>query len=220
MPSIAQTKVKSKNTLDFMPIEEIRDGVVILTNGSFVSVLASSSLNFALKSEDEQRAIISQYQNFLNGLDFSCQFYIQSRRLDIRPYLATLEDRIKEQTNDLLKVQTREYIKFVKGFTDATNIMKKTFYVVVPYTPSVLTQATGGGGFLSKLFKRGTDEENVSKKLAAFEETRAQLEQRVASVSQGLMRTGVRVETLGTEALVELFYKIFNPNEQESPIVG
>ena len=96
---------------DYIPIREIRDGVVILKTGEIRSILLVSSINFELKSHDEQLAILSGYQNFLNSLDFSIQLFIQSRKLDVRPYISVLEAREKEQLNDLIKIQTREYIE-------------------------------------------------------------------------------------------------------------
>ena len=131
--------ISAKATQDFVPIKEIRDGVIVTKDGSLQLILMASSLNIALKSEDEQAAIILQFQNFLNSLDFSLQIFIQSRKYDIRPYIALLEERERAQLNDLLKIQTREYISFIKSFTETTNIMSKNFFVVVPYAPSVLT---------------------------------------------------------------------------------
>ncbi|MEX0934752.1 MAG: hypothetical protein WDZ70_00295 [Candidatus Paceibacterota bacterium] len=199
---------------NFVPIKEIRNGVVVLKNGSLRSVLMASSLNFALKSQDEQTSIILQFQNFLNSLDFSVQFYVQSRELDIRPYVALLEEQYKEQVNDLLKIQTREYIEFVKTFTKEANIMSKNFFIVVPYTPPVFESGKGITSILPGKKKK------VDKKVqeASFEEYRTQLEQRMSVVEQGLVRTGVRVVQLGTEELIELFYKIFNPGDSEKPV--
>src|SRR3977135_1006373 len=117
----------SKATQDFVPIREVRDGVVVLKDGSLRSILLASSLNFSLKSDDERNAILFQFQDFLNSLDFPVQISIQSRRLDIRPYIALLEERYKEQINDLMKIQTREYIEFIKKFTETTSIMTKSF---------------------------------------------------------------------------------------------
>jgi hypothetical protein len=201
-----------KPTQDFVPLKEVRDGFAILKDGSMRAIVMSSSLNFALKSQDEQNAILFQFQDFLNSLDFSIQIYIQSRKLDIRPYIALLEERKKEQTNDLLKIQTQEYIGFVKNFTDTTNIMTKSFFVVVPYSPAILQ---GGNGF--GLFKKNAAEQQKQAD-ELFEENRAQLEERVAVVEQGLSRTGIRVVTLGSEEIIELFYKLFNPGDTEKPI--
>lgn len=203
----------AKPTQSFVPIREVRDSVVILKDNSMRALLLASSLNLALKSEDEQQATIMQFQNFLNSLDFSIQFFVQSRELDIRPYIALLEARHKEQIEELIKVQTKSYIDFIKSFTEQTNIMTKNFFIVIPYTPQVIQ--TGKG--LSGLFgKKG--EVNSKAQLAQFEEDRTQLEQRVGVVEQGLVRTGVRVARLGTEEIIELYYKLFNPGDSEKPI--
>jgi hypothetical protein len=127
--------VKSTAAQQFVPIKEIRDGVVILSDGTMRMLLMASSVNIALKSEDEQSAILMQFQNFLNSLEFSTQIFIQSRRLDIRPYLMILEERLQEEVNDLLKIQIREYVNFIKTVAKSTNIMNKLFLIVVPYAP-------------------------------------------------------------------------------------
>jgi len=204
----------SKTTQDFVPIKEIRQGVVVLKDGSLRGILICSSLNFALKSADEQTSILLQFQNFLNSLDFSVQIFIQSRRLDIRPYIALLDERVKEQSNDLMKVQTREYINFIKAFTENTNIMTKTFFVVVPYSGTAI-QGTGVSGIFGG---KKTAKQTAENDLAAFEEHRSQLEQRMGTVEQGLAGCGVRTISLGTEEVIELFYKIFNPGDTEKPI--
>lgn len=201
-----------KPTQEFIPIKEIRDGFALLKDGSMRALIMTSSLNFALKSNDEQSAILFQFQDFLNSLDFSIQIFIESRKLDIRPYVALLEERKKAQTNDLLKIQTQEYIGFVKNFTDTTNIMTKSFFIVVPYSPALLQK---GGGL--SMFKKHNEEE-VKKETELFEENRAQLEERVSIVSQGLARTGLRVVNLGSEEIIELFYRLFNPGDTEKPI--
>ncbi len=206
--------VSAKTTQEFVPIKEIRQGIVILKDDSLRGIVMASSLNFALKSADEQQSIIMQFQNFLNSLDFSIQIFIQSRKLDIRPYIALLENRQKEQVGDLLKIQTREYIEFIKNFTENSNIMTKTFFVVVPYSPAAVT----AGGVANVFGKKKTQAETAEKKLAEFEEHRSQLEQRMGVVTQGLVRCGIRTVELGTEEIVELFYKIFNPGDTEKPI--
>lgn len=208
--------LNAKSAQEFVPIQEIRDGVVILKNGPLRAVLMASSLNFALKSNDEQEAIIFQYQNFLNSLDFSVQFFAQSRRININPYLDTLREAEKNQTVELLKIQTREYIDFVKSFVESANIVSKTFYIVVPFDPPPFTDAAGALNSLLGLF-------NLNKKTDGggrtsdekFEEYRSQLWQRVETVSQGLIRTGVRVVPLNTEELIELYYGLYNPGEVE-----
>lgn len=213
-------KVASKPAQDFVPIKEVRDGIGVLKDGSYVMVLIGSSLNFALKSADEQTAIISQFQNFLNSLDFTVQILVQSRRLDIRPYLATLDDRLKDQTNELLKVQIREYIGFVRNFTESTSIMSKSFFIVVPYTPPPTLK--GPAGIFSSLFGKKDTQTQAEQddERARFEENRTQLEQRVNVVESGLVRAGVRTAVLGTEELVELFFKMLNPGEIVRPVLN
>ncbi|HVT75367.1 MAG TPA: hypothetical protein VHD69_03095 [Candidatus Paceibacterota bacterium] len=206
--------VNAKTTQDFVPIKEIRQGIVVLKDESLRAIVMASSLNFALKSADEQQSIIMQFQNFLNSLDFSVQIFIQSRKLDIRPYIALLENRLREQVSDLLKIQTREYIQFIKNFTENSNIMTKTFFVVVPYSPASINAGT----VTSILGKKKTAAEGAEQRIAEFEEHRSQLEQRVGVVTQGLVRCGIRTIELGTEEIVELFYKIFNPGDTEKPI--
>ncbi len=209
---------KSKTTQDFVPIREIRDGVVILKDGSMRALVLASSLNFALKSVDEQNSIIFQFQNFLNSLDFSVQIFIQSKKLDIRPYIALLEERYKEQVAELMKIQTREYIEFIKTFVENSNIMTKSFFIIVPYTPPMLTVSKNPiSNYIHKKSGKSSDE-NKAVANAEFEEYRSQLEQRVGVVEQGLVRCGIRVAELGTEEVVELYYKIFNPGETEKPI--
>lgn len=214
---MADQKVKAQATQDFVPIKEVRDGIVILKDGSLRALLMASSINLALKSRDEQEAVIGQFQNFLNSLEFSVQFFIESRDLDIRPYVALLEERYAAQLDDLMKIQIREYIAFIKDFTSRSNIMSKNFFIVVPYDPALIARGVGIGTAIGALL---TNKEAAAAAVSdqQFEEYRTQLEQRVAVIEQGMVRTGVRVAPLGTEEVIELFYKLFNPGELEKPL--
>lgn len=196
----------SASAQSFVPVRDIRDGVVLLKNGQLNMVLLASSINFALKSTDEQEAILRQFQSFLNTIDFSLQIYVQSRRLDIKPYLQLLSAREDQQYNDLMRIQLREYMKFVETFVSEVDIMSKNFFVVVPYTPLNLNLKSNLGGLFGS--KQTTPIEESS-----FAEHRVQLEQRVSVVEQGLSRLGVRTVALADEALVELYYHIFNPGD-------
>lgn len=199
-------------TQQFVPVKEIRNGTIILKDGGYRGVVICSSVNFGLKSADEQHAITLGFQNFLNTLDFSIQIVVNSRKMDLRPYLALLEEKSSEQKTELMRIQLREYIEFVRSFADQANIMTKSFYIVVPYAPRV--SASRAVGFLRR--------EDASAKSAAaqtsFEEDRAQLEQRLSLVIGGLAGTGVRAVPLGTEEVIELLYRSFNPGELENPI--
>lgn len=200
-----------KPTQNFISISEVRDGIMVLKDGGLRAILLATSVNISLKSADEQVAILLQFQNFLNTLEFSTQIVIHSRRRDMRPYLATLEERMKNQLEPLLKIQTKEYIEFIRAFSDQTNIMEKSFFVVVPFTPTSLSGSKGISGIFGGLGKKKGGVGTID--TAQFEEARSQLEQRIAVVAQGLSRVGVRTAQLGSEEVVELFYKIFNPGE-------
>lgn len=208
--------VAQKSTQEFIPIKEIRDDVAILKDGSMHVIMMASTLNFALKSEDEQNAIILQYQNFLNSLDFPVQFFIESRKLKIKPYISILQDAEGNQDNELLKVQIREYIEFIKSFVKMTNIVSKTFYISVPYTTASIEIRKGALGGLIGGFSKKTSKELSDK----FEEHKIQLQQRADIVQQGLASAGVRTVPLNTEELIELFYELFNPGEAAKDIIS
>lgn len=212
---IFKMALKAKATQDFVPIKEVRDGIVVLKNGELRAIVLANSVNLSLKSSDEQKATILQFQNFLNTLDFSIQISVQSRRLDIRNYLSLLEDRIKVQSEPLLKLQTREYIEFIKNFTETVSIMTKNFFVVVPYTQVNLRPQAR---IFKSLFSRGNKKEEDMKEQLDFEEKRSQLEQRVSVIQQGLSQCGIKSAQLNTEEAVEVFYKVFNPGELERKI--
>lgn len=199
-------------TQEFVPIKEIRDGIIVLKDGGYRGILICSAINFGLKSAEEQHAITLGFQNFLNTLDFSIQILINSRRMDLRPYLAILEEKAPEQKTELMRIQLREYIEFVRSFTDQTNIMTKSFYVIVSYAPQV--SAASAVSFL----RHDSAAERKASSKASFEEEKAQLEQRLSLVAAGLSGTGVRAVPLGTEETIELLYRSFNPGELENPI--
>lgn len=205
--------INSSPTQQFVPVREVRDGIIILKDDTMATVVLVSSINLSLKSYDEQRAVLMQFQGFLNTLDFSVQILIQSRRYDVRPYIITLENRLKVQTEQLLRVQTQEYIEFIRTFTEQVNIMRKSFYVVIPYNPPVVSQSSGVGKIFSFLNKK-----QDADRTADFEEQRTQLEQRVSVVEQGLSRLGLRVAQLGTQEAIELLYKTFNPGETSTGV--
>lgn len=214
MPEIKES-AKSKKSLasqEFLSIDSIRDGVVIMKDGGLRMILMASAFNFGLKSPDEQDAIIFQYQNFLNSIDFSLQFVIQSRKLNIEPYLSSLKEYEKAQDSELLKMQTAEYIEFVRSLVELSNIVAKSFYVVVPFSPS-LAEKTGALGVLQNLF--GTKKAGGNEGNGTFPEYKAQLLQRVDAVQLGLQRFGVRTAVLKTDELIELFYGLYNMQELE-----
>ena len=207
-PDMQASTPKGKPSQSLLPIAEIRDGVVVLKNGGMRAVLMVSSVNFALKSEDEQNALVYAYQDFLNSLDFSVQVIISSRKADISPYLGIVEEQRQKQKNELLRLQMGEYITFIRELVKNGNIMSKTFYVVVPFA----IQTSKKEGFLSKFlsgFRIATTGHTLSDD--EFTHNKAQLFQRVEQVAVGLRSLGLRLIPLDTQELIELYYTAYNP---------
>ncbi len=211
-------KNKSDNassTQKYVDVDEIRDGIIILKSGALRSILLVSSLNFDLKSTQEQDAIISQYQNFLNSLDFPVQIAVSSRRFNIEPYLDRLRDEEKQQQNELLRFQISEYKSFIKNLTEVSNIMSKYFYVVVPFSPVEDEQS----GLIDKLFGIFRTKEASFAHRELFETYKSQLLQRLSHVAGALEGTGVRVTQLNTEEIIELLYNSYNPSLYTATII-
>ena len=207
----------STSTQDFLEIKDIREGVIILKNNSIRGILMVSSLNFALKSEEEQSAIIYAYQSFLNSLDFSCQIIIQSRNINITPYLDSLKDLEARQTNELLKAQTTSYREFIKEMVSGDMVMTKNFYIVVPYN-LIEIFGIGGGAKKSNIFKvfSGNKENSGAPiKDDDFERCKTQLWQRMEFLALGLKRCGLEGVPLTTPELIELFWSIHHPDQAE-----
>ena len=196
--------LNARASQDFVPIKEIQDGVVVLKDGGLRAILMASSVNISLKSQDEQTAILLQFQDFLNTLDFSLQITLQSRKYDVTSYISILEEKLRDQTEPLLKIHTEN-----------VNIMTKHFFVVVPYDPTTFSKSSGG--LMSKIFP-SSNLSGEAKSREEFELNKSQLEQRVDLVEQGLSRMGIRTAQLKTDEEVELFYRVFNPGDAEAKI--
>lgn len=202
---------KPPSTQHYLDIAGIRDDVVMLKDGSLRAVLLTSSLNFALKSEDEQNAVIAGYVRFLNSIEFPVQIVVQSRKLNIDGYLEKLKQNEKEQTNDLLRVQTREYRQFIQELLQLQKIMEKRFYVLVPYNP-ISDMKRGFFSRASAVFKAATVVRLTEKK---FQERKKELMGRVGLVSTGLQSMGINTVLLNTQSLIELYYNTYNPETAE-----
>lgn len=196
----------SEPTQKYLDVSEIREDTVILKDGSMRAILAVSSTNFALKSEDEQNAIGAAYQGFLNSLDFPIQILIHSRILDVNGYLEKMRSLESSQTNELLRIQMSEYIEYIAKLIEFANIMSKTFYVVVPYSAA----AAGKTGFFSKFGRILNPAGQIAVSRNDFEQARAKLDERVAHVSSELGGMGLRSLQLKTEELIELLYQSYN----------
>lgn len=197
------------STQEFLEYKQIKEGIIILKNNSLRGILMVSSINFALKSDEEQKAILYQFQDFLNSLDFSCQILVQSRRLNITGYLEKLEELEKEQTNELLRIQTREYRNFIKGLVERGTIMTKKFFVIVPYS---ILEAKGVISPL-EILKGNIKEEILTEE--KFQRYKEQLWQRMEYVALGLRRCGLEALPLNTPEIIELLWEYHHPKEAE-----
>ncbi len=200
-------------TQAFLEIQDIREGVLLLKNNSIRGILMTSSINFALKSEEEQTATIFAFQNFLNSLDFFCQIVIQSRNINITPYLDSLKDLEEKQTNELLKKQTSSYREFIKEMVVGDVVMTKSFYIVVPYNLMEIFGVKGA----QKNFGMVAGSSANSKPMSDddFQRCKSQLWQRMEYISMGLRRCGLEAVPLTTPELIELFWSIHHPDQAE-----
>jgi len=196
------------STQQFLEVDQIREGVLLLKNKSLRGIIMVSSLNFALKSGDEQEAIVYQFQSFLNSLDFSLEIAVQSRLVNITGYIDKLDELEKKQENELLKIQTGEYKNFIKNLVAGGQILSKTFFVVVPFTliemPGFQQEKKG----LLKTTKQTQTEDQ-------FQRAKAQLWQRMEFVTLGLKRCGLQCVPLNTSEIIELFWSLYHPEEAE-----
>ena len=200
-------------TQEFLEIKDIREGGLVLKNNAIRGILMVSSINFALKSDEEQSAIIYAFQSFLNSLDFSCQIIIQSRNINITPYLDGLKDLEEKQTSELLRQQTSSYREFIKNLVKGDMIMTKNFYVVVPYS---LMEVLGIGAVAKQFdFLKTKKEKEQQMKDDDFQRCKSQLWQRMEFLAMGLRRCGLEAIPLTTPELIELFWSIHHPEQAE-----
>ncbi len=190
---------KFKSTQKFLPVQEIRNGIVSLRGNEYRTILMVNAINFSLKSADEQGALLEGYQNFLNGLSFPIQIVMQSRTLDLTNYLESLDQAVIRQTNDLLRTQTNEYISFIRDLVGMANIMSKTFYVIIPHNEAPIASV----GF--HLFGKKKNTPN-----RRFEEIKTAITGKTILVSNGLASLGLNNVQLNTQELIELFYTSYN----------
>ncbi len=202
--------VKESTTKEFVEIASIRGSVLILKNGSLRSIVRVSSMNFELKSNDEQIAIIRGFQNFLNSIDFPLQITVSSRKLDINPYLKSLDELMEKQSNELLRIQLAEYSRFVRGLTELGDIMAKTFYIAVPFYVVEDTKGrTGPLDTFKSIFSPSTFVKTISEE--DLENYRLQINQRIDIIVEGLSGMGLETKTLAEDELINLFYQFYNP---------
>lgn len=205
----------NSSSQQFLEFDQIKNGTIILKNKTLRAVLMVSSLNFALKSEEEQSAIIYQFQSFLNSLDFQCQIIVQSRKTNITGYFDGLKKLEKNQKNELLKLQTSEYRKFIEGLVENESIMRKTFFVVIPYYlgQEQRDEEENNKKGIKSFFNKPKMLEEINEE--NFKRYRNQLWQRMEFVALGLRRCDLSTTPLTTPELVELLWSWNHPGEAE-----
>lgn len=199
---------KPASTQEHINVSEIRDGIIITKDGGMHMILLASSVNFSLKSEDEQNAIISRYQGFLNSLVFPVQILVQSRRLDLEQYLQKLEIRLKEETNELIQLQINDYVAYVRKLLTIANIMEKKFFIVIPYNPPRVQSRS----FFDKLFHSTA---NIAPKMSGeeFNKYKEEMKERADTISAELGALGIKTAILSTQQIIELLYSSYNLEE-------
>jgi hypothetical protein len=219
VPAVAPTSPPSNpnSTQNTLLVSEIRDGIAIMSDGSFRVVIMCKSINFDLMSPQEREAVEFSYQGFLNSLYFPIQIFIRSQKVDLRPYLERLDKIRSQQDNMLLALLTEDYISFLADIAGQTNIMDKKFYVVISYPDpdqdirSAVKQSTGFFTGVAGLFSPSRAPHVVIDE-AVLENAKDQLKNRVQSVMTGLRDAGIHSLPLDTQELIELFYDAYNPD--------
>lgn len=209
----AKPPVPQNTTQNSLLISEIRDGMTIMSDGSFRAVIACKSINFDLMSSREREGVEYSYQNFLNALYFPIQIFIRSQRVDIGPYIERLVTIRRAQDNMLLNVLMDDYINFIDILSQEANIMDKSFFIVVPYYPAgdLNTLKEQGRGFFGKIFAKPQGTATKIDKVA-YDKAKDEIKNRVDSVTSGLFQIGVKSVQLNTKELGELYYNMYNPD--------
>ncbi|RJO62260.1 hypothetical protein C4544_00195 [candidate division WS5 bacterium] len=197
-----------ESTQKYLEIDKIKDDTIFLKDGSLRAVFMVSSINMELRSDQESTSVISMYQSALNALDFPIQIIVQSRKVDLTSYMATLEESVLQQTIPLLREQTEEYIVFLKEILSSVNVMDKRFFVIVPYYPNVIAQQSAGALSFLGIKKKSP---SGAMQHTNYEENLMKLGERVQSVASSFSGIGLTATKLPTEALIELFYACYNP---------
>jgi type IV secretory pathway VirB4 component len=215
-----ETKQNAGNSLDLVNIKEIRDGVVIMNDGSMHQVIMVGGVNFALKSETEQNIIIQTYQDFINGISFPLQIIIHSRKVNIDAYIENLKKREAEETSPILKNQIEEYINFIQGFVLKNAIMEKIFFIAIPFYPTnIVPKNTSVFSFLGKKNNKEEADKNTQNEEDTFKNNLIQLSERTNQILSGISSVGLDAEILTNDQLIELFYNFYNPQTIERKTV-
>lgn len=209
------TAPQGKSTQDTLLISEIKDGIVIMKDGSLRGVIMGSAINFDLMSGSEQEAVENSYQGFLNSLHFPIQIVVKSQKIDVSGYLEKLDTMRAQQANELLANLMDDYIANIRALVDEVNIMDKQFYVVIPYFP-MLADATSGPSLIKNVKGVYQPPAHIQVSEKDFHQYKQELQQRMALAANGMSQLGIRAISLGTQELVDLYYSWYNPDTAAS----
>lgn len=215
-PQQAAKSTNPNSTQNSLQIAEIRDGIVIMNDGSYRAVIMCKAINFDLMSPTEREAVEYSYQGFLNSLYFPIQIFIRSQKVDLGPYIEKLDKIRSEHENMLLALLMEDYINFMSDLATQTNVMDKKFYVVLPLFPTVEVgkvvgkAANASKGFLANAL--GQKEQKVVINEADLERAKTELRNRVQAAIGGLQQAGIQSLPLDTQELIELYYDAYNPD--------
>lgn len=209
-------KTTPSATQQFIDVAEIKEDVIVLKNGALRAVLGVSSINFDLKSTEEQEAVVGHYQSFLNSVDFPVQILISSRKINMDKYLDFLTDKEKQQSSELMRLQISEYRNFIRQLISVSNIMDKSFYIIVPFSPIENKE----GGFFKNLQSLLDPKKNILEKRENFEIYKSQLNQRIDQVVAALSGIGLKIIPLKTQELIELMFNSYNPSTANNSGLG
>lgn len=209
----SNTPANPASTQNSLEIAELREGMVVMRDGSFRAVVACKSINFDLMSSREREGVEYSYQSFLNSLTFPIQILVRSQRVDIEPYLNRLADIQRGQDNMLLSDLMEDYINFIDNLSRSANIMDKSFFVVIPYYPTgdMNSLKDSAKGFFGKIFAKPTAQ--ITKiDSATWDKARDEIKKRVDGITGGLYQMGIKSVQLNTKELGELYYNSYNPD--------
>jgi hypothetical protein len=207
---LATNKIRN-STQKYMDVAEVRDDVIVMRDGTLRAVLLVASVNFALKSEEEQNAMVAAYVSFLNNIDYPLQIVIQSRELNIDNYINNLKKRQKEQINELLKIQTADYLQYIEELVAMGKIMSKRFYVIIPYNP-ISDKQKNFFTRLGEVLKAATV---ISLEDKVFKRRKEQLDRRIGNIMSGLGSMSINSVQLDTQSIIELLYNTYNPKTSD-----
>ena len=207
-----------QSTKQLVSVANIIDNIILLKNGSLRAVIEVSALNFELRSEGEQIAILQNFQRFVNSIDFPLQIVVNSRKLNVDEYLKLIDESANTLTNELLKIQATEYSKFVKELSDLSNIMSKRFYIIVPFYVFEAPSKSGIIQSFKSIFKPSAIVKDLTSE--QLETYKGQLLQRTELIFDGLIGMGLKAKTLKENDLINLFYELYNPNNKLAPKNG